>query len=131
MSGYTKLFSDIVLSSIWREDDSTRIVFITLLALCNRDGAVMASVPGLASAANVTMDDILKALKILESPDKWSRDTENEGRRIEKIDGGWLVLNYLKYRERMSKEERREYWAARKRDARRKQKEQENDSSAG
>lgn len=122
MSGYTKLFSDIVLSSIWREDDSTRVVFITLLALCNRDGLVMASVPGLASAANVELETLLKALELLENPDKWSRDTDHEGRRIEKIDGGWRVLNYLKYRERMNREERREYWKAKKREARQKMK---------
>lgn len=32
------------------------------------------------------------------SPDKWSRTTDNEGRRIEPIDGGWRLLNHAKYR---------------------------------
>jgi len=30
--GYTKLYSSIVASTMWREDDKTRIVFITMLA---------------------------------------------------------------------------------------------------
>lgn len=109
MTGYTKLFQDIVTSTIWGEDDKTRIVWITLLALKDRNHFVSASIPGLARQANVSQDDCQKALRKLEAPDKFSRSKEHEGRRIEAVEGGWTVLNGEKYRQRMSKDERREY----------------------
>ena len=45
----------------------------------------------------------------MESPDVNSKNPENEGKRILKVPGGWMVLNYQSYRERRSEEERREY----------------------
>jgi hypothetical protein len=98
--GFTKLFSDIVMSTIWREDDKTRIVWITMLATADADGNVNASVPGLADASRVSVEDCRKALEILLAPDPDSRSEEYEGRRIKKIDGGWNLLNYAKYREK-------------------------------
>jgi hypothetical protein len=38
------------------------------------------------------------ALIKFELPDADSRTKDNEGRRIETIEGGWLILNYQKYR---------------------------------
>jgi hypothetical protein len=40
-----------------------------------------------------------QALSILLAPDPDSRTKDHDGRRIEAIEGGWLILNYLKYRE--------------------------------
>jgi len=104
MSGYSKLFSEIVTSSIWSEDDKTRIVWITLLALKDKDGYVPASVPGLANAARVSVEACAEAIAKLEAPDKYSRSKENNGRRIEPVDGGWTVLNHQKYRDYLSKD---------------------------
>lgn len=109
MAGYTKLFSSILASTIWREDDKTRIVWITLLAMADRWGIAEGSIPGLADMARVSLDDCKKALEALMSPDEYSRTKENEGRRIEEIEGGWRILNHGKYREKMSADERREY----------------------
>lgn len=110
--GFTKLFSDILDSSIWRETKETRLVWITMLAMSDRDGHVSAAVPGLADRAKVTLEECIAALEVLSSPDKWSRSAEHEGRRIKAVDGGWLVLNHAKYRAKMSAEERRTYKAA-------------------
>jgi hypothetical protein len=107
--GYTKLFSSIVASTIWREDDKTRIVWITMLAMKNERHIVEASLPGLADMARVTLKECEGAIKKLESSDKWSRNQEHEGRRIEKCTGGWLILNGEFYRAQMSADERREY----------------------
>lgn len=107
--GYTKLFSEIVASTIWREDDKTRIVWITMLAMKNERHMVEASVPGLADMARVSLKECEIALKKLESPDKYSRNQEHEGRRIRKQDGGWFILNGQHYRHKMSEEDRREY----------------------
>lgn len=107
--GFTKLFNTIVTSTIWQEDDTTRIVWITMLAIADADGKVSAAIPGLASVANVTVEDCEKAVNKLKSPDSYSRTKDFDGRRIEETDGGWTILNYLKYRRMMSEEERREY----------------------
>lgn len=107
-SGYTKLFGSIVASTVWDEDDQTRIVWITLLALSDRDGYVAASIPGLARLARVSLEDCKRALGKLRHPDEYSRSTEHEGRRIEAVPGGWFILNRGKYRDLTSDEEKAE-----------------------
>ncbi len=102
---YTKLFSSIVTSTIWTEDDKTRIVWITMLAIADKNGEVQASIPGLARVAGVSLPDCEAAILKLISPDPYSRTPDDEGRRIEKIDGGWALLNHAKYRAMASKDE--------------------------
>jgi len=109
MTGYTKLFSSIVTSTVWGEPDHVRLVWITMLALSNRDGIVEASIPGLAKMAGVAIENCEAALQRLEGPDKYSRTKDFEGRRITPIDGGWQLINHRKYRDKLSKEERTEY----------------------
>ena len=109
MSGYTKLFNSILASTVWREPMETRIVWITLLAMADKDGVAEASIPGLADFARIPVEDTREALKRLMAPDKDSRSKEYEGRRIEETDGGWILLNHAKYRAKMGADERREY----------------------
>ena len=109
--GFTKLFSEIVTSSIWSEDDKTRIVWVTMLALAGPDGLVKAAVPGLANAARVSIEDCEKALAKFQEPDIYSRSQKHEGRRIERIEGGFKLLNYEFYRNTLQAEERRAYKA--------------------
>lgn len=107
MAGYAKVFSDIVHSTVWREDVYTKVVWITMLVMADRHGLVMSSIPGLADAAKVSLEQCLSALEVLSSPDKYSRTKEFEGRRIDEVDGGWLLLNYEKFRSRKDDEEQR------------------------
>jgi hypothetical protein len=102
---YTKLFSSIITSTIWSEDDQTRIVWISMLAIADKNGEVQGSVPGLARIAGVSVDDTRAALHKFLSPDPDSRTRDDEGRRIEPIDGGWQLLNHAKYRAMASKDE--------------------------
>lgn len=95
---YVKLFSSILHSSIWSAPSDTRLVWITMLAMADLDGYVRAAPSGLARAANVPLDACLAALAILEGPDPESGTEEYEGRRIEAVPGGWMLLNYAKYR---------------------------------
>ena len=111
MTGYTKLFSSIVTSTIWAEDVYTKVVWVTMLALSDAKGVVEASIPTLAYQARVSVPETEKAIQKLLAPDPHSRSKEHEGRRIQEIDGGWLILNRAKYREKMSADERREYRA--------------------
>jgi hypothetical protein len=96
---FVKVFSDIIQSSIWAEDSDTCKVWVTLLALSNQDGLVRATAPGISNAARVPIERTREIITLLESPDTDSRTPDNEGRRIERTDGGYLILNYLKYRE--------------------------------
>jgi len=105
MPNYTKLFNSIVTSTIWTEDDKTRIVWITMLAMSDQNGEVHASVPGLARVSGVSLYDCESALVKLSSPDAYSRTPDHEGRRISPIDGGWELLNHRKYRAMASRED--------------------------
>ncbi len=109
MSGYTKLFSSILASTVWREDNDTRIVWITMLAMADKNGLVEASVPGLADFARVPIQRARKALEKLSDRDPDSRSKTDDGRRIRETDGGWIITNHSKYRAKMGADERREY----------------------
>lgn len=106
---YAKLQSSIITSTVWAECDTTRIVWITMLALADRDGYVAASVPGLAHVARVAREAVEQALSTLLSPDQDSRCKDFEGRRIRAVDGGWILLNYPRIRDHRTDEDRREY----------------------
>ncbi|MFM7010924.1 MAG: hypothetical protein ACKO0Z_16645, partial [Betaproteobacteria bacterium] len=110
---FTKLFSAITESTVWCEPDRTRLVWICMLAMADRAGRVYASLPGLANRARVPLEDAEAAIHSFLSPDKYSRTPDNEGRRIEAIDGGWRLLNYQKYRDMRDdeavKESKRKY----------------------
>jgi len=90
------------------DTDRTRIVWITMLALADKNGEVQASIPGLARIAGVPLPDCEEAINKFLGPDPYSRTPDDEGRRIEKIDGGWALLNHAKYREMASREESKE-----------------------
>jgi len=97
--GFTKLDSCILDSSVWFESVYTRVVWVAFLAKADANGFVAASYQGMQHASNVPADEFGKAVKVLESPDPDSRSPEHDGRRIEKVEGGWVVLNYRKYRQ--------------------------------
>lgn len=96
---YNKIFAKILDSSIWLEDVSTRIVWVTFLASMDQDGyAHFSAIANLANRARVTLDEATSAINILSSPDPDSADPDFEGKRIERIPGGFLILNAEKYR---------------------------------
>jgi hypothetical protein len=113
MHSYTKLFSSIITSTIWMEDDKTRILWITLLAMSDQHGEVYSSVPGLARVSGMTVAQAVQSLDKLLAPDPYSRTPDYEGRRIAPIDGGWEILNHAKYRLLASREDSKTATAAR------------------
>lgn len=116
---WTPLFSGLVLSSVWKLDDTTRIVWITMLALKDYSGVVSCSLPGLASLAGKSIDETVKALEVLAAPDPMSRNQDNEGRRIKEIEHcKWKILNHEYYRDKMASEKRRAYQAKKQREYR-------------
>jgi len=121
---WTKLFNTIITSSVWQADDTTRLVWITMLATKDSNGIVEASIVGLAHIARVSMEDCEKAIHILESPDPYSRTKTKDGRRIEKVPGGWKVINHVMYREKGRSVGRREYLRQKQAERRVRQKQQ-------
>ena len=108
MAGYTKLFSSILMSSIWEEDTDTRIVWVTLLALADQDGHVDGTVHSVARVSRVSVEACQKAMDTFLNPDALDRSGVMEGRRVVPDQGGWTVVNYGAYRHRMSEEDRKE-----------------------
>ena len=96
---FVKLFQSIMKSSVWDESPTTRLVWITFLLLADEDGMVKGVERGVARTANVSLEDFRAAVEVLEAPDLDSQSQDYGGRRIEKVEGGWMVLNYKKYRE--------------------------------
>ena len=106
---YNKLYGKIVNSSIWLEATPTRIVWITCIALMDQDGLVqMASVANMAHTARVSLAEAEEAIAALESPDPLAPEQEYEGRRLERVHGGWIVLNAPIYQRFASGEKIRE-----------------------
>jgi hypothetical protein len=109
MPGYIPLFGEIVTSSIWNEDAYTCKIWVTLMALSDKDGNIYASIAGLGPVARVTLTQAKKAIAILSEPDPYSRSKEYEGRRIVPIEGGWHIVNHDKYREKAQELGRKAY----------------------
>ena len=106
--GYAKLWSSILVSTVWQEPLHVKVVWITMLALADVRGYVGASVPGLASTAGVTVEQCEDALKRFHEPDTYSRTQTFEGRRIVDADGGWMILSWEKHQHGREVEERRQ-----------------------
>lgn len=111
---YNKIFTKILDSSIWLEPIPTRVVWLTLIAAMDEDGfAQFASVANLSHRARVSQKAAEEAIASLEGPDANSSDPENDGRRIERVPGGWVVLNAGKYRDLVTREISRQQTRAR------------------
>lgn len=99
--------AEILSSSVWSEAAHVKLVWLTLLILCDTDGYVGAAVPGIARAAGVTVDETREALDLFMLPDPDSRTRANEGRRIELADRGFRILNFSEHLDRLSAERRK------------------------
>jgi len=122
---FVKLDCAILNSTIWFDRDA-REVFITALLMAQphelmkpepqlrvRDlgetgyrvpagwyGFVPASGPGIVHWSGVDREAGTSALERLCSPEAGSRSQEFDGRRLARINHGYLVLNYIRFRER-------------------------------
>ena len=122
---YVKLDSGILSSSLWVERNQ-RDIFITALLMAlpyhvkvpmpgikvrslepsgfvvppGDYGFVSAAGPGICRMALVTDEEGLIALEKLSQPDLDSRTPDHDGRRLVRVSGGYIVLNYMIYREK-------------------------------
>ncbi len=86
-----------------------------MLALADYNGDIFGSWGGIARQANIHWrpeDGTISPFKVLMAPDPDSSDTlrnpENEGKRIEEIEGGFRIINYAFYRGLRNDDDRRE-----------------------
>lgn len=113
------IFAKIVDSSLWDEPDVVMKVFLTMLVKKDWDHVVRGNAYNIGQWAKKSEADVIKAIKVLCSPD--TRRIEQQpfdGRRLQKVEGGWLILNGDYYHKLMMAELRREYkreWQAKKR----------------
>lgn len=119
MNTWAPLFSKIVDSSLWDEPDYVVKVFLTMMAKKDSDFIVRGSAFNISKWAKKSEEETLDALKILSSPDtKRIEKQPHDGRRIQRVEDGWLILNGKVYRDLMVQENeraRKRRWAAEKR----------------
>jgi hypothetical protein len=113
MSEFSLLHGSILNSSVWvLGSKDERLVWITILAMKDKDGIVKSSMVGLADRAKVTLEECAAAVKKFLEPDPEDTSKVEEGRRLREVSGGWEVVNHHYYR--FSSEERRELWRQQK-----------------
>jgi hypothetical protein len=99
--------AEILSSSVWSEAAHVKLVWLTLLILCDTEGYVGAAIPGIARAAGVALDQTREALSLFMRPDPDSRTQAHQGRRIEPAERGFRILNFREHLDRLSAERRK------------------------
>ena len=122
---FVKLDTQILQSTLWI-DRPARDVFITALLMAEAEeiehpmpqlevrsltptgfvvspgwyGIVRAAGIGIIHRSLVEEVDGYRALEMLGAPDQESRSHDFEGRRMVRVEGGYVILNYFKFRDR-------------------------------
>ena len=124
--GFVKIYGHrLSESSLLQCPVSTRWLFVWMLSQADSEGRVKGTAESLARSSRTKLSHVERSLTILAQPDPSSQSPEFEGRRIEKIPGGWQILNYKKYREFRSK--RQVYEAEKKKRQRQRQRDMSRD----
>jgi hypothetical protein len=63
-------------------------------------GFISAAGPGIVRRAGMDLESGLSALERLGAPELDSRTPDFEGRRLVRVDGGYIALNYMQYRDK-------------------------------
>jgi hypothetical protein len=75
----------------------------------DEDGyAHFSAIENLAARARVSVKETKKAIDCFLSSDPNSANPENDGRRIERVPGGYLILNATEHRKAFNREIQRE-----------------------
>ena len=121
---YGKIFEsmyDGTLSADWK----AMVTFQQFIVLADSEGVVDYTPPALSRRTGIPLDIIEHGIEKLEQPDKYSRSSESDGRRIVRLDEhrpwGWLIVNYEHYRDIARHSDKRE----KSRERKRKQRERE------
>lgn len=123
MNGFVKLDCNSINSSLWADRDA-KDIFLTALCMAmpidlsnpteildvrtmkktgeflqpGEYGIIRAACSAIIRNAYVEKDKGMNALERLSSPDNESKSSKLEGRRLVRIDGGFIAINYADYR---------------------------------
>ena len=89
------------------------VTFQQMIVLADKNGDVDLTMPALSRRTTIPLPIIEKGIEALMKPDRYSRTPGEDGRRIVLLDDhrpwGWRIVNYIKYRDIKSEQERRDY----------------------
>lgn len=110
-SMFAKLFSRIAQSSLMEEDVETRYCFMMLLAIADSGGDVIGTDVALARTVNLPLDTFKRCVGQLMEPDPDSNSQVHHGRRVVLSESGrgYLIVNYVTYREIKTADEKKAY----------------------
>ena len=107
---FGKIFSQIFDSSIACNPD-LRHFFMDMIVLADADGDVDMTPESIAARTRIPLEQVNEHLACLCNPDPRSRTPDKDGRRLELLDDhrdwGWHIINYPKFREIASNEQRK------------------------
>jgi hypothetical protein len=108
---YTKVFRTMyegTLADNWQ----ALVTFQQLLILANDEGVVDMTIAAIHRITSIPIDILEAGIKVLEAPDHGSRTPDMEGKRIARLDEhrdwGWFLVNFSKYRQMTTREEKKE-----------------------
>lgn len=98
---YGKLFDSMYDGTLYGQWEAL-ITFQQMIILADADGIIDITPLALSARTGIPIDIVSKGIKVLGSPDPYSRTEGEEGRRIILIDDhrpwGWMIVNHNKYK---------------------------------
>lgn len=102
---YTPIFRDVLTSRVWAAAPATRAVWLWFQLTADPEGFVCSDTSGVAIGAHVSESEARAAIEMLEMPAPEDEgDTPYQGRIIQRVRRGWLVLSFVEDRERAKAE---------------------------
>jgi hypothetical protein len=109
---YGKIFKSMYEGTLYGQWEAI-VTMQQFIVLADRDGIVDMTPPSIAAQTSIPLEIIEKGIKTLESDDPYSRTEGQNGKRLRLLNPerpwGWEVVNYKKYSEFRTKEDRRVY----------------------
>lgn len=108
---FAKLFARITESSLMEEEIPVRYTFVMLLAIADPTGHVIGTDVAIARRLNMPLEEFTRCVERLRQPDPDSNSEEEDGKRLLLSEGerGYLIVNYLAYRNMKDEQDKRVY----------------------
>lgn len=96
-----RVLAAVLKSSVWEEDDATRLVWVTLMLIADREGHVESTIPALAELSRQSIPAVEKAInRFLKTKDE---------HQIEATLFGWRIVNYAAIKSASQAQDDKEY----------------------